>query len=97
MTKAEREHLDAVAELGCIICHRPATIHHMRTGMGMGQKNDNFHVIPLCPDHHQHGGYGVAYHAGSRIWEANFGTEEELHERTNDALQARERQPSDTS
>lgn len=76
MTKAERTHLNKVAELGCIICRMPAEIHHLRTGVGLGQRSGK--VIPLCPSHHRTGGHGVAYHAGKRLFEANFGTELEL-------------------
>lgn len=79
--KAEREHLDRVAGLGCIVCGRPAGIHHITTGVGMGQRASHFETIPLCPDHHQHGGHGVAIHAGKKTWEARFGTELELLEK----------------
>ena len=90
MTTAERKHLDAVASLGCIVCHReglgfaPAEIHHLKrnpeTGahLGMGQRASHFHTIPLCPTHHRAGGFGVAYHAGPRQFEKHFGTEAEL-------------------
>jgi hypothetical protein len=30
--------------------------------------------------HHQHGGYGVAFHAGKKAFEERFGTETELLE-----------------
>ena len=86
MTKAEKLHLTLVAELGCIICHQPAEIHHLRTGMGMGQRNTNFNVIPLCPLHHRTGGYGTAFHAGRKAFEQNFGTEEELLKRVKGLL-----------
>lgn len=84
MTKAEKEHLSKVASLGCIVCRNlglgatPAQIHHIRTGKGMGQRASHFEVIPLCPAHHQHGGFGVAIHAGQKTWEANFGSELDL-------------------
>ena len=83
-TKAEEEHLQAVAELGCVVCRNlgygpsPAQIHHVRDGQGMGQRADNFSVIPLCPQHHQHGNYGVAFHAGPEIWQERYGTERDL-------------------
>jgi len=80
MTNSEREHLARVAEMGCIICGSPAEIHHVRAGMGMGQRNDHFNVIPLCPNHHRNGGYGVAFHAGKKGFEAKYGTEAELLE-----------------
>lgn len=78
MKAAEREHLAKVAALGCIICRMPAEIHHLRKGMGIGQRNSHFNVIPLCPNHHRTGGHGVAIHAGQKTWEANFGTESDL-------------------
>jgi hypothetical protein len=78
MTKAEKQHLDNVASLGCIICRRPAEIHHIRKGAGMAMKSSHFDAIPLCPDHHRNGGYGTAIHAGQKAFEEKFGTEEEL-------------------
>ena len=86
MKKAEKEHLDRVAGLGCIVCRNlghgetPTHVHHIRTGKGMGQRASNYETIPLCPVHHQNGGYGVAIHAGQKTWESNFGTELELLE-----------------
>lgn len=78
MTNKERDHLAKVASLGCIICENFAEIHHIRTGMGMGQRNTNFNVIPLCHTHHRTGGHGIAIHAGKKTWQEKFGTELEL-------------------
>lgn len=84
--KAEREHMDRVAQLGCIVCMNlgfpgsPAAIHHIRAGAGGGQRSSHFDVLPLCGAHHQNGGPGVAIHAGQATWEARFGTERELLE-----------------
>jgi len=93
MTKAEQDHLDRVAALGCIICGRhgmggmfqvEAEIHHIRRdpkdGMhfSASQRATHFQVIPLCPIHHRLGRMGEAYHAGPRAWEAQHGTEIEL-------------------
>lgn len=86
MKKAEREYLNRVVSLGCIVCRNlghgetPAHVHHIRTGKGMAQRASNYETIPLCPAHHQHGGHGVAIHAGQKTWETNFGTELELLE-----------------
>jgi hypothetical protein len=45
----------------------------------MGKKSHWSLAIPLCPTHHQHGGYGVAIHAGKKAFEAAVGmTEVEL-------------------
>ena len=78
--KNKRAYFNKVAELGCIICAMPAEIHHLRTGAGIGIKSND--VIPLCPVHHRNGGYGIAIHAGQKTFEANFGTEIELLEKT---------------
>lgn len=85
MKKAEKEHLEKVATLGCIACEllgyqgTPAEIHHIREGMGMGQRNDHFHVIPLCPYHHRHGKEAV--HQSKALFTKKFGTESELLEK----------------
>lgn len=89
MKIAEKEHLDRVARIGCIVClqhhgvHTPAQIHHL---LGIkyratGKKASNFHVLPLCHAHHQ-GEFGVHRH-GLRAWERMFGTQEELLQSTN--------------
>lgn len=91
-TKAEKEHLNALAELGCIVClnlgygKSPAEIHHIRHGVGMGQRNNHKNAIPLCHKHHRTGGYGVALHAGQKAFEDNYGTESELLECVNKLL-----------
>lgn len=83
-TLAEKAHLRRLADLGCIACLEvfgyasPAEIHHPRSGQGVGQRAGHFEAIPLCAQHHRHGGYGVAIHAGQREWEKRFGTEREL-------------------
>lgn len=81
-TKAEKEHMSRVADLGCIIhnCGGPATIHHC--GTGAGGRRDHMKVLPLCHYHHQ-GDEGIdAKHNGSpqskRAWQRKYGTEEEL-------------------
>lgn len=86
MTTSERAHLSCVASLGCVICGRPAEIHHLRSGLGMGQRAPHNRVIGLCAAHHRTGGHGVAFHAGRRTWEARFGTEIELLARVQEEL-----------
>jgi hypothetical protein len=87
MNKTEKAYLDAVASLGCIACREaghntPAVIHHIRAGQGMAQRAGNALVIPLCPEHHNQGGHGIAIHAGQRTWEQMYGTELELLNKT---------------
>ena len=92
MKKADRIHLQKVAELGCVVCrnigvgYSPAEIHHLRKDCGTGQRSSHKRSIPLCPQHHRNGGYGVAIHAGQRKWEENYGTEESLLEQVNREL-----------
>jgi hypothetical protein len=93
---AEKKHMDAVAQLGCIVCTSPATIHHCGTYMGGGR--DHMKVLPLCPEHHQ-GKEGIdGKHMSKRQWEAKYGTEEHLlavvaeklaHQRENSRLVGR--------
>lgn len=91
-TKAEKEHMNAVADLGCIACRMmgymdsPAEIHHIRHGSGMGQRASNYDVIPLCAIHHRNGDYGTAYHKGSKAFEKRYGTEVELLAKVKDLL-----------
>ncbi len=89
-TAADKRHMSKIAGLGCIVCSNlgymdsPAEVHHIRHGAGMGQKSKE--CIPLCHKHHRTGGYGVAFHAGRMIFEANFGTELELLRRVNERI-----------
>ncbi len=85
MTKDERQHYGRIADNGCIAClvlgfgYSPCEIHHIRTGVGKGQKSHWSKAIGLCPNHHRNGGNGVAIHAGIRSFEAAIGmTEVEL-------------------
>lgn len=80
MTKAERAHLSRIAEQGCVLCSHlgygrtPAEIHHLRHGMGMGQRNNNATVIALCPEHHRG---ATGYHGlGRRAFERMYGVTE---------------------
>jgi len=64
MTKNEKKHLAAVAELGCAVCRRmgypgtPAEIHHPRKGVGLALRASHKEAIPLCVEHHR-GNTGV--------------------------------------
>ena len=92
-TKAERNHMGAVAALGCVVCRNlgfgetPAEVHHIGNGT-LGKKASNFETIPLCDAHHRNGGHGVAVHAGRKTFEARYGTERELLEQTRRELDA---------
>lgn len=55
MTRAESEHMELIASLGCLICWRihgcysPAQLHHVAEGSAL---RSNFAVAPLCESHH---------------------------------------------
>lgn len=79
-----------VAALGCIACRKlgymdtPAEVHHIRTGMGMGQRNSHYNTLPLCAHHHRHG--KDAIHQSRALFEKKFGTEMELLEEVNELI-----------
>lgn len=51
----ETYHLDRVAGLGCLVCGKPATVHHVTSdGFKRIARSDRL-VVPLCPIHHQAG------------------------------------------
>lgn len=80
MTKAEKSHMNRVAEMGCILCKRlgyegtPAELHHIREGAGMSQRASDFLVVPLCPEHHR--GKTGMHGLGSRGFERRYGIDE---------------------
>jgi hypothetical protein len=79
-TKGEREHLNKVASLGCLVCQRPANVHHIRPiGLGMGMRSGHYQTIPLCREHHQ-GQFSI--HNCKEQFEARYGTEHEMLQRT---------------
>lgn len=49
-TKEEKDHLNWVASLGCVICGCVACVHHIRI---LGEPRNHFKTIPLCYNHHQ--------------------------------------------
>lgn len=89
MTKEEKRHLNAVASLGCIACRQdgfydtPAEIHHVRSGVGKGQRASHYEAIGLCPAHHRgtHHPAVVSIHLAKRDFINQYGTERELLEK----------------
>ena len=81
MTKDEKRHLSAVAELGCAVCRRmgyegtPAEIHHKRAGTGAGRRSSHYDAIPLCPEHHR-GATGL-HGLGTKGFPKHWGFDEE--------------------
>ena len=79
-TKLEKQHMNKVAQLGCIICgNSEVHLHHIRyPGLGMGKRSTNFEVIPLCQPHHQG---NLSVHGSPKLFEEKFGTQKQLLER----------------
>ena len=92
MSKDEKVHYEKLSQIGCIVCrnlgfgYSAPHIHHIRHGVGLAMRSHWSLAIPLCPMHHQHGGFGVALHAGQKSFEKAFGTESELLQQTLDIL-----------
>lgn len=80
-TKAEKQHMTKVAELGCAVCRRmghegtPAELHHKRAGTGAGRRSSHYDVIPLCPEHHR-GATGL-HGLGTKGFPAHWGYDED--------------------
>jgi hypothetical protein len=79
-TADDRRHMDAVAQLGCIVCRRLkifsplVELHHPRRGAGMGQRAAHKDVLPLCYEHHR-GNTGV-HGLGTKGFEKHYGFSE---------------------
>lgn len=77
MTKDEKAHKAALAELGCVLCRRlfpwlepgEVELHHLRTG-GWG-KGDYKTLIPLCYRHHR--GEDGIHTLGTKAWASHYG------------------------
>lgn len=87
LLKEEKEYLDKLATLGCYCCRTegiesPAMIHHIREGMGMGQRAPHIGgTIPLCYAHHQSGENGaLAFHRSPKEWRERYGSEKDIAE-----------------
>ena len=50
---AERRHMDRIARMGCLVCQRPATIHHVTSDGYARITRSHALTAPLCPVHHQ--------------------------------------------
>ncbi len=83
--KQDKAHLARIAMLPCCVCgYWPVEVHHIRSGVGMGQKASDLETIPLCVWHHRTG--PQAFHNGPKIFQALFGTERELLAKTLERL-----------
>lgn len=92
-TKAERRWMDAIRQIGCIVCHlqghpgTPAIVHHI---LKNGRRQSHLKTIPLCdPGHHQNGTGGkISRHPNKARFEAAYGTEDYLLQKTKELVNA---------
>lgn len=70
-TAEEARFIELVAGLGCLICGKPASVHHIMHAPGKHCRRDHRFIAPLCRDHHQgnHGVHGLGSEAAFRdLW-----------------------------
>lgn len=91
-TADESRHMSAVVALGCIACrldldqYTPAEIHHTAGKTKLGA---HFKVLGLCQWHHRDGKdveWYTSRHPYKKRFEARYGTEAELLEKTRELL-----------
>jgi len=88
-TPLEKKHMAKVAAIGCIVCRHymgvfsPASVHHIE---GKTSPGAHYNVIPLCPEHHQHGEHGPARHKNKAEFVEAFGEEYFLKKLVKDIL-----------
>lgn len=87
VNKDQKRFQDRVRALGCIVCHSegvdsPAEIHHLLSG---SRRIGEDSVLGLCQIHHRgqiNTAKAVSRHPWRREFEARYGTEAELLEKT---------------
>ena len=90
-TADERRYMDAVGQLGCIVCrhsgiHTPGTIHHVN---GKTKPGAHFDIFNLCGLHHQGGMDCVEYtsrHPYKAAFQKRYGSEESLMAETKELV-----------
>ena len=84
-TKEERDWMDAIRQMGCIVCLQewdvitPAEIHHIA---GKTKKYSHLLTIPLCYHHHRSGEDNERFtsrHPFKRRFEERYGYENHLY------------------
>ena len=95
MTKVEKAWLDAICRVGCIVCRlqglgaTPAEPHHLL--LKSGRRMGHLFTIPLCPEHHRghrNDAKCISRHPYRSAFEARYGTEAQLLERTKELVKA---------
>lgn len=94
MNKTERQRMNKLAQLPCLIdnedCGGRLEIHHLTDG---GRRIGHMDTIRLCFNHHQAQSplpVGKAYHKGKKLFLSNYGSNDDLLALQNVALEAME-------
>lgn len=93
-TKAEKAWMDAITQLGCLICllqgrgFVPCAVHHMLDEGG--RRIGHLYSIPLCdPGHHKNAPKSsgeISRHPNKARFEERYGTEQYLWEKTREMI-----------
>ena len=90
--KEERDWMDAIANMGCIVCwdqfdtFSPAEVHHID---GKTKPGAHLNTIPLCFRHHREGANNNMYvsrHPYLHEFEKRYGSQESLLTKTKERL-----------
>lgn len=82
MTKAEKERLDRLHRMPCIVCgYFPVAVHHCVNQEH--RKRDHMRTLPMCEFHHV-GAFSI--HKNRKSFRARYGHEEELLAKVNNLL-----------
>jgi len=85
----EKRHMDAVSQIGCIVClnkgfpNHAVEIHHV---YGKTKEDAHMHILPLCFDHHRGGKDAepiISRHPWKKRFEKAYGTEQKLLNQVN--------------
>jgi len=69
----DRQYTAWLAGLGCLVCGKRATVHHVRQ---YGSPKNDTRTLPLCPEHHQiQAGLHSIEALGKRKFEAMYGVD----------------------
>ncbi len=90
-TKAEREWMEAIGELSCMLsftgqCGGRLERHHITRA---GRRIDHMHTLPLCTWHHGPQtplAIGEAVHKGKKMFEKKYGSQFELLKKLKEQL-----------
>ena len=91
-TKQDKARDEIIRQIGCIIevdgimCGAECCPHHI-TGAGMGAKDAHNRTFGLCLWHHTANDFGHAVHNGTKTFEKNYGTQEDLLIKQNELIE----------